>query len=277
MKNGRSTIIFVVVILLVFFGLLTYKFTSERVKGDTIDVSHVILNEEFFSVMNAKELIHYKIMNSIDFFTTATGKFQRIDLPNKLEEEVTYQVDVKNRRGYSHITNTDNDQDLEILCSNGINLQFDNIKKTYKENKIEVLAKDKDLKKLKPINRFSKKDGYLARSDNEYLLGTEDSLFNQSVACSYLNNYSNWSITGEEKYMGIDCVKIVGVMESTGKTHENNFILIVDKSTGIILKSQDLDMNGKVIYSMTTESIKIDGSLDNSAFEKTVEGYSKDK
>jgi len=72
--------------------------------------------------------------------------------------------------------------------------------------------------------------------------------------------------------MDIDCVKIIGVMGFTGKTHENNFILFVDKSTGIILKSEYLDMNGKIIYSMTTEAIKIDESLDNSILKRLLKG-----
>jgi len=277
MKNSKSTIIFVATILLVVLGLYTYKISKGWVKSDNIDVSKVVLNETFFSSMKGKELIHYKIMNSIDFFSSATGKFLRFDLPSKLEEEITYQVDVKNRRSYYHTTNADKTEDLEILSNNGIKFELNNISRNYMQNKLQVLAKDEDIKKLKPVNRFSKKNGYIARDDNEYLLGTGDSLFNQTIASSYLKNYNNWSISGEEKYLGRDSVKIVGVLDFTGKSHENNFIILVDKTTGIILKSEDLDINGKVIYSLTTTEIEIDEGLDKTVFEKTTTGYSKGK
>ena len=38
-------------------------------------VDSIIINDDFFNSMSEKEVINYKILNSIDFFKNVTGKY----------------------------------------------------------------------------------------------------------------------------------------------------------------------------------------------------------
>lgn len=276
-KKGKSkTGIFIIVpiLLILIISISVYmKNKGFFNKTDEIDVSNVILNEEFFSSMSEKELIHYKILNSIDYFKNVSGELEKTDVKYGDNLKVNYVIDVENRRGYVH--SISEAEDSEIICDNGNQLQIDNVKKSYREFKLEVYPKDETLKKLKSKNRYSEKEGYMERRDSEYILGADYSVFDQEFSPGELKDYSTWDIKGEENYLGRNCVLIEGNLGSVGKSGDKTFRKLVDKDTGMILKSERLNSKGEVVLSTIVKSMKINENINSKVFEKNLKGYTK--
>jgi len=88
-----------------------------------------------------------------------------------------------------------------------------------------------------------------------------------------LKDYNNWGIDGEEKYLDINCIKLKGRLGFTGKSGDNNFNVLVDKNTGIVLKFEALNSKGEVVRSLVTKNIKINGPIDTKLFEKDTKNY----
>ncbi|WP_286909814.1 hypothetical protein [Clostridium sp. UBA1652] len=276
-KKGKSkTGIFIIVPILLILIISISAYMKNKGffnKTDEIDVSNVILNEEFFSSMSEKELIHYKILNSIDYFKNVSGELEKTDVKYGDNLKVNYVIDVENRRGYVH--SISEAEDSEIICDNGNQLQIDNVKKSYREFQLEVRPKDETLKKLKPKNRYSEKAGYMVRRDAEYILGADDSVFDQEFSSGELKDYNTWDIKGEENYLGRNCVLIEGNLGSVGKSGDKTFRKLVDKDTGMILKSERLNSKGEVVLSTIVKSLKINENINSKVFEKNLKGYMK--
>lgn len=276
-KKGKSkTRIFIIVPILLILIIAISAYMKNKGffnKTDEIDVSNVILNEEFFSSMSEKELIHYKILNSIDYFKNVVGELETTDVKYGNNGKVVYVIDVESRRGYVHSISEGDDR--EIICDNGNQLQIDNVKKSYREFQLEVRPKDETLKKLKPKNRYSEKEGYMRRNDSEYILGADDSVFDQEFSSGELKDYSTWDIKGEENYLGRNCVVIEGDLGSVGKSGDKTFRKLVDKDTGMILKSERLNSKGEVVLSTIVKSLKINENINSKVFEKNLKGYMK--
>jgi aminopeptidase len=74
--------------------------------------------------MTEKQLIQYKIMNSIDFYSTAVGKYEKNNKITKENEEIYYVVDVKNRMGYQRKINSKDNEDSEFVFKDGKVVDF---------------------------------------------------------------------------------------------------------------------------------------------------------
>lgn len=99
-------------------------------------------------------------------------------------------------------------------------------------------------------------------------------LFNQELQ-SYLKDYEKWNIQGEEDYLNRKAIYITGSLGFTSKNGSNKFELLVDKSTGIVLKLNFLNKDNKIISSLITTDIILDKTIESSIFEKGTSGYNK--
>lgn len=288
-KHKITLIVISSLFLLIIVGGI---FLSKRSSKDTNDkvmvknVPNLAKREELLNAMTHKEVIHYKIINSIDFFATAVGEFEKIDVSANSKTKVNYTIDVENRKGLIQIEGNEN---LEALIKGGQKLEIDNVAKTYKEYPLNIEPKDENVKLLAPKDRYSKDDGYtihlnenspkedfITRKDAEFLANAAESLFNQDYMISYLKDYDKWEIEGTDVFLERDCLKISGKFGYVSRYGASKFIALIDKNTGIILKFQTLTDNNILIDSLETKSIKLDTVIDEKVFEKDLKDYKKE-
>ncbi|MBW6411664.1 hypothetical protein [Clostridium weizhouense] len=236
-------------------------------------VDSIIINDDFFNSMSEKEVINYKILNSIDFFKNVTGKYTYTDKISKYNEVVKYCADIENKKSYVSIISDDGNTNEEIIYKDNIQRQFDNIKNLYTDFQGTEYVVNENIRKLKPKDRYNKKNGeFIDRRDGDFLVQDNITLFNQEIQ-SYLKNYDNWEIEGDIDYLNRKSILINGKLGFTGKSGENKFKIIVDKETGIILNLDFLDKDNNTLMSMETNEINIDKNIDPSIFEKSTDAY----
>lgn len=280
MNKKVKNIWIVLVILFISIVVITKIYINITNKKDSnvelpSYVDSIIINDDFFSSMSEKEIINYKILNSIDFLKNCTGKYIYIDKTSKYTETIKYCADIENRWSYESIISDDGNENKEIIYKDNIRRQFNNIKKLYSEFQESENVADDNIRKLKPQDRYLKNGEFINRNDGDFLGENDKTLFNQEIQ-SYLKNYNRWEIQGEEDYLNRKAIVINGKLGFTGKSGENNFKIIVDRETGIILKLDLLNKDNDVIMSMETKEISIDKNIDSSMFEKSVNGYNKE-
>lgn len=239
-----------------------------------VDTSLVEVNEEFFNSMSEKELIHYKMINSIDFFETVEGEIYRYDMFDEPSTE-KYIIDLKNNR--SRTDNSGGNGNYILIFNDYVCRDFyeDNTYreiKTFREDEEKNKEKLYDLKKLKPKQRYGQNDVILNRRTG--VIVAADSIMGEEHLIRYLRNYDSWDIAGEEEFVGRKCKKIVGDMgfEDT-KSKANNYMALLDAETGVVLKLDKMTSDGTVVSGFETKYIKYNETYDEELFDTSTEGY----
>lgn len=232
-------------------------------------VKNVEVNEEFLNSMSDKELIVYKMINSIDFYENAFGTFSKFNKEDESNETIEYWADIKNKK--SHYIDSDG---TELLVKDNKRYFIDNNKKTYLEDDIKD-EKDDNIPKLKLKDRLANSEKYAYRRDGAFLDILEESLFNQNEAFSEIKGLDNWEINKEVDYLGRKAVEITGKIIGERDFGGKSFYVLIDKETGIVLVFRYLDVNNNVLYSLETKNIQIDKGISDKNFEKDLSGYKK--
>lgn len=290
MKGNKKNIIIIVLIfaLIIIVGFGSYIRSKSNNKFYEIDVSNVEVNSAFFESMSEKELIHYKILNSIDFFNTAMGKYEKKNNATNEQENITYAVDVANKRSYGKYI--DNSEKEELVVKDDKKIEINNISKTYREFSIEIQPKDEVVKLLKPReryldrdteiirsgNKYAMEEGFISRIDGGFIYIGAESIFSLDYLPSYLKEYDNWDIVGHGEYLGRNYVEISGEI-GLGKYSISRFKSLVDENTGIILKMEFLNSKDEIISSLVTKNISLDVNIDESFFNIDLSGYTEQK
>ncbi|MEG2656909.1 MAG: hypothetical protein RSA29_14535 [Clostridium sp.] len=274
----------------------TYNANVTPAKDETSSVSTVSdveIDEIFFSSMDEKELIHYKILNSIDFFSSVEGQFNTFNIFFS-DATVTYAIDIKNKK--SHVTTNEEGKDLDYTYNNGKAVELNNLEKNYREIKCNynenalsninaqrnnITEKDditaniqiKDLNRLKPRQRYDFTGVLLGRS-YELFSGTGISILSQGIMVCSMNDYSKWDIEGEETFLDRVCTKISGNLNVIDKRSKSEkFIAWVDTETGVVVKYYEEDGNGKQTSGFETIYIKYNNALDENLFTLDFDKY----
>ncbi|MFT8352932.1 hypothetical protein, partial [Clostridium saccharoperbutylacetonicum] len=136
MNKRIKNMLIILIILGISVGAMTKIYINKTEKNDNkIElpsyVNNIVINEDFFNNMSEKERVNYKILNSIDFFKNATGKYIYTDKISNYTELIKYCVDTENRQSYVSIISDDGNINEEIIYKNNIKKEIDNIKKLY--------------------------------------------------------------------------------------------------------------------------------------------------
>ena len=275
MKKIKNNIL--IIFLIIFIAIfICIKITGNKETSHLPSyVNDVTVNEDFFQSMNEKELTVYKILNSIDFFKTAIGTYKYVDSSDNCNEIVKYYVDIDNKKSYVNTQSEDGEVNKELICTENSKIYFDNIKRVYSEFPVSKTIEIDYIRKLKPEDRYDKKSNeFISRQDGNFMVEVSEILFNQELQ-SYLKDYEKWNIQGEEDYLNRKAIYITGSLGFTSKNGSNKFELLVDKSTGIVLKLNFLNKDNKIISSLITTDIILDKTIESSIFEKGTSGYNK--
>lgn len=240
-------------------------------------------NKEIVNESITKEVIHDRMLNSIDNFKTVKGSFTYKSNISKSDFTVDYMIKSQtNAASYNKITNN-LDKSVVIKRNNGkTEIEQDENNKTYKEYglNVSVTEHNNELKKFKDRVQTNGKGETVVkyRNDPSFMGVAGNSIFPQEIGFSFLSDYSKWEITNSEQFLGLDSVVIEGSLDEymSAKLHSDRFKLIVEKSTGILLKAEVFNTNNEVELSIITHDIKINGPVDNTKLNSVEPpGYTK--
>jgi hypothetical protein len=248
------------------------------------DSANHALAESDKSINTTKELIHNRIINTIDNFKTATGSFTYMSKVSGANFTVDYAIrNNQNPASYKKITNNHN-KSVKVQKNDGkAQVELDENKKEYVKYDLNVLGnvKDKEVKNFS--SRFIKNEKgekvIKYRHDPTHMGVAGNSIFPQELGFSFLNNYSLWKITEQVNYLDLNAVVIEGTLDEymSAKLGADKFKLLVHESSGILLKAEVFNSsNEEVVLSIDTHNIKINGEVDNSKLSsKEPPGYAK--
>lgn len=265
MKKRRNNL-FIIGLLGVFIvGLIMVRnfVLRDENKSDIIDVSNIEVDDKFLAQMNEKELLQYKVLNSIDFYKSVEGILSSGNKSTNESEITKFVIDIKNKRAYYN--QKSDEQNNETIINDGKRIIIDNNKKEYRSDKINYFEKDNIFPRLKPNQRFfgekkikvKYKDeirevtGFAYREDG-YLIQIKN-LFDQEILSHYMHDL-NWDIEKKTQYLDRDAIQIKGEMDLVDKYGASVFRAIIDEETGVILSMEYLDKKGDIIiYDKITE------------------------
>lgn len=214
---------------------------------------------------NTKENIYHKMLNTIDFFNSASGAFKTSMLSKESETTVNYEVDFNNETSYEKTASKDDNTEVYNIDSKVYT--FDNNSKT--KNVVMSGYKKSECPEIPDEERITvEEDGYNCynyRNNPTNIPGACFSLVPQEFAFGFLGDFDLWDISGTETYLNRECVVIKGTTEGSygKKLGTNTFEFVVDAETGILLKYTGYDSNGDISDYITTTAI----SLDNEAIK----------
>lgn len=233
-------------------------------------LEQTILGEDIKQNFNYpdKEEIHYKIINSIDNFKTASGEFvcesPKVGSYSKFE----FWVDTENKKSKS-IEAADSKKPITLIYNNDKKNVFDDNDNTFREFE-KSLYNEKPIL-VRPIRLFLNAE--LMRADTD-ILGVSNYIISPDIYGN-LFIYKDWDYV-ESKFLGRDAYKLDGIIDERLSTqNKGKFTLFVDKETGIILQFLAFDENEQVKYKIECTKLTINEIIDSGIFLKDQSGYIK--
>lgn len=239
------------------------EFDGEERETQQDETASVVTGENF---KDPKTNIYNKMLNTIDFFNTAELS---ADIHMAEEENLTvdYYTNIDASSAYQAIYESRN-LTFESFCNpnNDFLIRVDNKRKTYNRYDLKVYKRsDSPYIPLEERIIYDDLTGdglpvYRYRINTTNCSLASYTLFPEGLTYSYLADFERWEIADNSiEYLGRKCVKIVGRPNPyTGDKHNNdNFVMLVDAQTGIILKFEGYK-NGELTRYITVTKCFID-------------------
>ncbi|WP_298468212.1 hypothetical protein [uncultured Psychrobacillus sp.] len=250
------------------------------------------LLEESYEDMT-KEEVFVKLLNTVDYFHTAAGKFETYDLYSDDSDSTTiteYKISIKNKiGGYEKITDLFDEKLMgskegvqEISYMNGDIWIKSHDTKTYFVSDYQQ-APTQEALTLEEALSISIKDIY--KSDNGFREGSPIgrsgiSLFPYELASIYLRNMSLWDIEKQnEELLGHNTIVLNGKIDDQVKSRFNmkgtteTFRFWVDKDTGILIKYETYDADGELTSYLHPELLEVNSEINPQEFVPNLDGF----
>lgn len=238
------------------------------------------------SFSSVQDEIIYKMLNSMDYFTTASVEFSAIFPGSDVEEN--YFIETNLNSGISHQICSDNylqtrsadtNEAYETYSDGEVVRQYNNLERTvqvlYGVEERETLDEEwPDEKERYYIDENGEPHyRYRGNPTNAYMAG--ECLLPQVSAFAYLMDKSLWDVVDTIQYCSRECYSVEGIVNDSysAQIGAETFMMYVDKETGILLKLEACDANGDVVSSMVVSEISIDAPMTRSAFEYDMSKY----
>ncbi|MED4531989.1 hypothetical protein ABET51_08095 [Metabacillus fastidiosus] len=245
-------------------------------------------NKEYYGDMTKEEVVS-KMLNTPSHFITATGKFEQRDI-FKDETGLTilgeYKISTKNKiGGYFKFTNTSYERNEvvqieEIIHNNDQMWYINNIRNTYREQKYnpKEMKGTVTLQEALSVNiNKLENEIYVKQKDWEMppIVTAGLSLYPYHMAVKYLGDFNQWDIEKQnEELLGHNTIVLKGKLNDKIKMPEvDTFRFWVDKDTGILVKYENHDTNGKLTGYLHPEELKVNVPIDSKDFEPHLDGY----
>ncbi len=231
------------------------------------------------SFESAQEEVYYKMLNSMDYFTTARVSFTEV-LPG-FDEELAYTIETNLDTSIAHQTLTrSNDPDFsqEIYADGTTMWEYDNRAKRF--SSAGRVEKRRTLAEEWPgiTERYSIDENgdphYRYRGNPANVSGAGECLLPQTWAFGLLPEKDLWVIEGSLEYCGRQCYDIVGTVRDSyaAQIGADQFRMYVDQETGILLMLDAWNDQGSAC-SVTVTEITVDDPSICTAFDYDMSAY----
>lgn len=231
------------------------------------------------SFESAQEEVYYKMLNSMDYFTTARVSFTEV-LPG-FDEELAYTIETNLDTSIAHQTLTrSNDPDFsqETYADGATVWEYDNQAKRGSSS--GGVEKRRTLEEEWPgiTERYSIDENgdphYRYRGNPTNVSGAGECLLPQTWAFGFLPEKDLWVIEGSLEYCGRQCYDIVGTVRDSyaAQIGAGQFRMYVDQETGILLMLDAWNDQGSAC-SVTVTEITVDDPSICTAFDYDMSAY----
>lgn len=231
------------------------------------------------SFESAQEEVYYKMLNSMDYFTTARVSFTEV-LPG-FDEELAYTIETNLDTSIAHQTLTrSNDPDFsqETYADGTTVWEYDN--RAKRVSSAGGVEKCRTLEEEWPgiTERYSIDENgdphYRYRGNPTNVSGAGECLLPQTWAFGFLPEKDLWVIEGSLEYCGRQCYDIVGTVRDSyaAQIGAGQFRMYVDQETGILLMLDAWNDQGSAC-SVTVTEITVDDPSICAAFDYDMSPY----
>ena len=231
------------------------------------------------SFESAQEEVYYKMLNSMDYFTTARVSFTEV-LPG-FDEELAYTIETNLDTSIAHQTLTrSNDPDFsqETYADGATVWEYDNQAKRGSSS--GGVEKRRTLEEEWPgiTERYyideNGDPNYCYRGNPTNVSGAGECLLPQTWAFGLLPEKDLWVIEGSLEYCGRTCYDIVGTVRDSyaAQIGADQFRMYVDRETGILLMLDAWNDQGSAC-SVTVTEITVDDPSICAAFDYDMSPY----
>lgn len=238
--------------------------------------------DEMYEDMSKNE-VFTKMLNSIDHFHTASGKFEIFttyydrSTSTSIEE---FEISTKEQIGGSSVSTdiypeNDDKHINKIIYNNRKLWHFDEARKTFIESDYHLMPSQNPFT-IEEASRIDPSEIYNAEYRERPPIGTV-TLFPYEKATSYLRNKNLWDIEKQnEEIADQNTIVLKGTVdkEMNKMIPEESFRFWVDKDTGILVQFEAYDSNGEITSYIYPEKLKINSPIDTKVFTPKLEGYS---
>ena len=231
------------------------------------------------SFESAQEEVYYKMLNSMDYFTTARVSFTEV-LPG-FDEELAYTIETNLETSIAHQTLTrsdDPDFSQETYADGTTVWEYDNQAKRV--SSAGGVEKRRTLEEEWPgiTERYSIDENgdpnYCYRGNPANVSGAGECLLPQTWAFGLLPEKDLWVIEGSLEYCGRQCYDILGTVRDSyaAQIGAGQFRMYVDQETGILLMLDAWNDQGSAC-SVTVTEITVDDPSICTAFDYDMSAY----
>ena len=231
------------------------------------------------SFESAQEEVYYKMLNSMDYFTTARVSFTEV-LPG-FDEELAYTIETNLETSIAHQTLTrsdDPDFSQETYADGTTVWEYDN--RAKRVSSAGGVEKRRTLEEEWPgiTERYSIDENgdphYRYRGNPTNVSGAGECLLPQTWAFGLLPEKDLWVIEGSLEYCGRTCYDIVGTVGDSyaAQIGADQFRMYVDRETGILLMLDAWNDQGSAC-SVTVTEITVDDHSICTAFDYDMSPY----
>lgn len=231
------------------------------------------------SFESAQEEVYYKMLNSMDYFTTARVSFTEV-LPG-FDEELAYTLETNLETSIAHQTLTrsdDPDFSQETYADGTTVWEYDN--RAKRVSSAGGVEKRRTLEEEWPgiTERYSIDENgdpnYCYRGNPANVSGAGECLLPQTWAFGLLPEKDLWVIEGSLEYCGRQCYDIVGTVRDSyaAQIGAGQFRMYVDQETGILLMLDAWNDQGSAC-SVTVTEITVDDPSICAAFDYDMSPY----
>lgn len=231
------------------------------------------------SFESAQEEVYYKMLNSMDYFTTARVSFTEV-LPG-FDEELAYTLETNLETSIAHQTLTrsdDPDFSQETYADGTTVWEYDN--RAKRVSSAGGVEKRRTLEEEWPgiTERYSIDENgdpnYCYRGNPANVSGAGECLLPQTWAFGLLPEKDLWVIEGSLEYCGRQCYDILGTVRDSyaAQIGAGQFRMYVDQETGILLMLDAWNDQGSAC-SVTVTEITVDDPSICTAFDYDMSAY----
>lgn len=246
--------------------------------------------EELFEEMT-KEDIAAKMLNTVDYFDTASGEFELHNVyydDSESNEKVEYTLSLKEQVG-EYVKQTSYFDEEKMGVTSKIDKTFydgekiwrtDDYRDEYRVNNHEVIGKQQP---VNPSDVFQMELRKLYESPGVFRQSlpvtlAHSSLFPYTKVAYYLRDENLWDIEEQNKeFLGHNTVVLYGQIPKTDKDKMKgtHFRFWVDKDTGILVQYEVYDENGEVMSYLHPKRLDINVPVSSKEFEPDLENFRK--